>query len=168
MTIKGVETAIKHVRTVYGEWKDQGFDYWREEHTRYAMIAPIIRALGWKTCDPKECHREYTRFKGDKAGRVDNAFFLNRSLECIGNGTVAPDMIIEVKNPSVDLEGSVEQLCRSTQARPLMKDGVAALANGKEWWLYDIGHRGTLRNKPSKCVPMALLQKSNLMQKASS
>ena len=59
MTIQGVETAIKHVRTVYAEWQDQGFDDWREEHTRYAMIDPIMRALGWKTCDPKECHPEY-------------------------------------------------------------------------------------------------------------
>ena len=133
MTIKGVETAIKHVRTVYADWKDQEFEHWREEHTRYAMVAPIIRALGWKTCDPKECHPEYPRFKGDREGRVDYALFLNRSLEFIGNGTVAPDILIEVKNHGVDLEASVEQLRRYTQARPLMKDGVAALTNGKEW-----------------------------------
>ena len=131
------------------------------------MIDPIIRALGWKTCDPKECHPEYPRFQGDKERRVDYALLLNRSLECIGNGTVAPDMIVEVKNPSVDLEASVEQLRRYTQARPLMKDGVAALTSGKEWWLYDIGHRCAFRNKPSQCIPMALLQKSSLMQKAS-
>ena len=58
---------------------------------------------------------------------------MNRSLDRIGNGTVAPDILIEVKNPGVDLEASVEQLRRYTQARPLMKDGVAALTNGKEW-----------------------------------
>ena len=31
-------------------------DRWREDHTRYGVIDPIIQALGWNTADRKECH----------------------------------------------------------------------------------------------------------------
>ena len=36
-----------------------GLPGWREDLTRYVIIDPIIRALGWDTAEPKECHSEY-------------------------------------------------------------------------------------------------------------
>ena len=154
MTTKTVEAAILHAQDVYGEWKDLGFEEWREDHTRYAIIDPIIRALGWEICDPKECHPEYWRYRDDERGRVDYALFLNRSLRRIGNGTVAPDMIIEAKNPAVNLESCVEQLLLYARASPAMRKGVAALTNGKEWWIYQAVSRGGLRSNPTERVPI--------------
>ena len=152
MTPKTVEAAIQHAQDIYGEWQDRGFENWREDHTRYAIIDPIIRALGWKICDPKECHPEYWRYRGDEQGRVDYALFLNRSLPRIGNGTVAPSMIIEAKNPAVNLGSCVEQLHRYAEASPAMRRGVAALTNGKEWWIYQAVSRGGLRSDPTERV----------------
>ena len=45
------------------EWEEEGFGFsdWMEVHTRYAVIDPVITALGWDTSDPKECHPEYPR-----------------------------------------------------------------------------------------------------------
>ena len=54
MSIRSVESAIRYVRAVVKEWDEAGFGYdnWREEHTRYAIIDPLISALGWNTADP--------------------------------------------------------------------------------------------------------------------
>ena len=38
-----------------------GLPGWREDLTRYGIIDPTIRALGWDTADPKECHPECKR-----------------------------------------------------------------------------------------------------------
>ena len=48
MSIKSVEEAIRHSRRVAGEWKEVGLTEWREEHTRYAIIDPVIWGLDWK------------------------------------------------------------------------------------------------------------------------
>ena len=130
------------------EWDQAGFTYWREEHTRYAVIDPVITALGWDTSDPKECHPEYWRFRGDEAAdRADYALFGTPDLAAIGNGTVAPDVIIEAKNLNVALEEHVEQLRRYVGADPRMGTGVAVLTNGREWWLYDLDRRGAFQGK---------------------
>ena len=60
MSIKEVEDAILTIRAVVQEWDEACLKFWREDHTRYGIIDPIIRALGWKVSDPKECHPEYT------------------------------------------------------------------------------------------------------------
>lgn len=51
-----IEDVIQSIRTVVAERDAIGMDRWREGHTRYGVIDPIIRALGWNTADPKECH----------------------------------------------------------------------------------------------------------------
>ena len=58
MTVNTVTTAIRHAHQVIGEWEEAGryLDgvQWREDHTRYALIDPILRALGWKTYEPRD------------------------------------------------------------------------------------------------------------------
>ena len=146
MSISSVEAAIRHARTAIREWDQAGFTYRREEHTRYAVIDPVITALGWDTSDPKECHPEYWRFRGDEsAGRVDYALFGTPDLDAIGSGTVAPDVIIEAKSLNVVLAEHVGQLQRYVDAVPRMRRGVAVLINGREWWLYDPTEEGPSR-----------------------
>lgn len=69
MNITAIRDAIEKVFATFNEW---GPD-WREAQTRYAIIDPILSALGWDTSDPKECRPEW-QFKGSKQ-RVDYALF---------------------------------------------------------------------------------------------
>ena len=73
MSIRGVRQAIVEVRGRIQEWDDLGPDLnsWLEEHTCYALIDPILIALGWNIHEPKECHPQWKYPDGE--GRVDYA-----------------------------------------------------------------------------------------------
>ena len=59
MRHQAVKAAIVEVRTRIQEWDAIGMNAWREEHTRYALIDPIITTLGWNAAEPMECHPEW-------------------------------------------------------------------------------------------------------------
>ena len=73
MSLKDVEKAIRHGREVMGRLYFLVSDF--ELSTRYAIIDPIIWALGWETHNPSHCRVEYTC----GGGRVDYAFFNRKS-----------------------------------------------------------------------------------------
>ena len=145
MSIRAVGTEIRKIRDVVKEWDDVELNYWREDHTRYGVIDPIIRALGWNTADPKECHPEYPR--PFLEGRVDYALFGVPDVRAIGNNEVAPDVIIESKALRASLDDDVSQLQRYVDADPRMKAGVAVLTNGADWWIYDLSKGGAFPKK---------------------
>jgi predicted type IV restriction endonuclease len=147
MSIRTVQAAIRHVREVEAEWKEADLGHWLENHTRYALIDPVIRALGWKTCDPKECHSEYRRSNEGQKGMADYVLFGTPDLEDIGNGDAVPDIIIESKSLYGRLDGNVEQLQRYVEGVPRMRKGRAVLTNGGEWWVYDVSRRGDFSRK---------------------
>ncbi len=146
MSVSAVDAAIRKIPEVVKEWDDAEFSSWLEFHTRYGVIDPIIRALGWDVSDPKECHPEYP--PPHREGRVDYALFGTPDVESIGNNSVPPDVVIESKalrEPLGDEE--VSQLRRYVGASPRMRNGVAVLTNGNEWWIYDLTMRGSFNNK---------------------
>ena len=145
MSVSTVDTAIRKIREVVREWDEAELPSWREDHTRYGIIDPIIRALGWDTGDPKECHPEYPR--PYQEGRVDYAMFGIPDVQAIGNNAVPPDIIIESKPLRAELDGAVPQLRRYAQASPRMQSGVAVLTNGNQWWIYDLSLRGSFTSK---------------------
>ena len=145
MSISAVDTAIRRIREVVKEWDDAELPAWLESHTRYGVIDPIIRALGWDTGDPKECHPEYPRPYLE--GRVDYALFGIPDVESIGNNSGPPDVVIESKALREPLDDDVPQLQRYVEASPRMRRGVAVLTNGNEWWIYDLTKRGSFGNK---------------------
>lgn len=119
---------------------------WRETHTRYAFVDPIIRALGWDTSDPKECHPEYYRPYG-RSRLVDYAMFEKENLGDIGKWEARPKIIIEAKAMDTNLgPRHLAQLQRYSQASPSMTQGVAVLTNGGEWRLYEVEGRRSLSN----------------------
>ena len=139
MSIKSVQATILQIRLVVNEWDDAEFPDWREEHTRYAVVDPIIKALGWHTWDPTECHPEYWRCKADHQGRADYALFGKPDLIAIGNGDKEPDIIIESKSLRRGLDNGVEQLRDYVEATPRVPaGGWGVLTNGGEWWLYEV------------------------------
>ena len=150
MTIKAVEAAIERIRAVVAEWDSievPGRDEppgWGETHTRYAIIDPILRGLGWDTTDPKECHPEYPR--PYPTGRVDYALFGEWSAVDIEGGSIEPAVIVEAKALRGELDEHLDQLEQYATIGPPMVpgDGMAVLTNGNEWRMYDIGDRGVL------------------------
>ena len=156
MTVSAVTTAIKHARGVIGEW-DEGAHHlsdvsWREDQTRYAIIDPILRALGWKTEDPKQCHPEYPRTSN--GGRVDYALFRDLALETVmEKGMPPPDIIIEAKALPVRLTSAqLDKLQRYAEGNPRMATGLAVLTNGTIWQIYEVQADGTLPRHPMECV----------------
>ena len=145
MSIGAVDAAIRKVRMVVKEWDEVELNYWREDHTRYGVIAPVIRALGWDTADPKECHPEYPRLYQE--GRVDYALFGTPDVVAIGNNSIPPDVVIESKALREPLDDDVPQLQCYVDVAPRMRKGVAVLTNGNEWLLFDLAQRGSIERK---------------------
>ena len=156
MTVSAVITAIKHSRRVIGEW-DEAATYleeirWREDQTRYAIIDPILRALGWRTEEPRQCHPEYFTETG---GRVDYALFRNLDLATIiHKGMPAPDIIIEAKALAVRLTAAqLDKLQKYAQEGFYpMTQGLAVLTNGTIWQIYEVQADGTLPQDSKDCV----------------
>ena len=149
MTVEDVETTIDHALRVIHDWEQARECLedisWFEVHTRYAIIDPIIRALGWKTEEPEECQPECLRT--DNGGMVDYALFANLDMDYIlKKGVPAPTIIIEAKRLNIVLtDADIEQLQRYVNGRPPMTKGIAVLTNGTIWRMYEIQGRRTLR-----------------------
>lgn len=144
LSVADVEHAIRHARRVIGEWEDIDLNWWREDQTRYAIIDPIIRALGWNTADPQECCPEYGR--GD--GRVDYAIFGEGvELVSIGNSEAKPLIVVEAKPVDADLTEVPEQLAYYVDTEPAIDYGAGVVTNGRVWILYFLSRRGELQDK---------------------
>ncbi len=168
MSVATVASAIRKVNKRISEWEEVGLPVWREEHTRYGVIDPIISALGWDTADPKKCHPEYPR--GENGDRVDYAFFFQLDMARLREEDMPPpDIIVEAKALEKPLlDEHFDKLREYTKADPPMTGGVAVLTNGIEWRLYTVGPRGGLRRKLDdedtvniKCHPQQAAQTLN-------
>ena len=152
MTLIAVKEKIAHARKVNEDWEKIG-EYWdnikwREDHTRYAIIDPILRALGWKTEDPMECQPEC--YGADNGGRVDYALYRDVELKTFFNTKQfpRPDIIIEAKALKVPLSDAthVPKLQSYVNSLRVISGGVAVLTNGADWWIYEIRGRRWLKN----------------------
>lgn len=152
MTIKAVAAAIRNRRAILTRWSEIGLENWSEWHTRYALIDPIIRALGWDTGAPDECGVEWPRPTGRR--KVDYALFGNTDMHDIARGRIAPTIIIESKRVKTDLTIEIidTQLSGYANCKPRMYRGVAVLTNGRQWLLYDMSKRVRFGRKLSAIV----------------
>ena len=147
MSIQRVRRAIVEVRRRIREWDDLGPDLnnWMEEHTRYALIDPILVALGWNIHEPKECHPQWKY--PDGAGYVDYALHTHAEMQHIATREIAPYIIIEAKALRTSLDGEpLKQLERYAKARPRMRGGYAVLTDGNHWRIYDPTSRRVFAN----------------------
>ena len=138
MSVADVQQAVLEVMEVAGEFADWFAD--RKADTRYAMVDPILWALGWRTWLPWECRLD---FQLGNRGRVDYAL-------------LDPDGDIAVLVAARELRGrrSLDRQ-RLAQLSRGWTDGVAVLTYGSRWEIYDLGHR-TLRFT-DKCVANLVL-----------
>ena len=146
MTVRDVENAISNVRATRSEWDEIGLNSWLEMQTRYAIIDPLIKSLGWDLTDPKQCYPEYPRPLGN--GRVDYAFFDNPNLTRLGNAGIAPLFLLESKSLGTNLDSHFEQFRNYVEASPRMRRRMAVFTNGEEWEIYRTTQTGVLPENP--------------------
>ena len=102
-----------------------------EALTRYALIDPLLRALGWNTADPSQVLVEF------RSGRGSADYALLGS-----DGR--PDVIIEAKRLGSRLEDAVEQVINYCT-----REGYEffAVTDGQHWELYETRRRGDIEEK---------------------
>ena len=134
MALKDVHEAVLHGKEMVTDYYDLVSKH--ETSTRYAIIDPILRALGWKIWDPNECEVEYQL----KNGRVDYALF-DRVPEVV--------MLVEAKRLDKDSSAFERQLSKYSRG---MGDGMCVLTDGKRWHLYVMGEKGRFKDKHIESV----------------
>lgn len=102
-----------------------------EALTRYALIDPLLRGLGWDTGDPAQVLVE---FRSD-AGAADYALL---------GGDGKPSVIVEAKKLGTPLSGAVQQVINYC-----IQDGYEhfAVTDGQHWRLYETNRKGPLNDK---------------------
>lgn len=146
-----LEAAAEKAYDTYQEWVGQ--PSLGETQTRYALIDPILRALGWDTADPKVCYPEW-RINNR---RVDYALFPRSDVQDFVNGVAVPAIVIEAKSlyragqprgehGQAIWEDDIQQLQDYLNAGTRMDDGLAVFTNGRRWLLYSLGDTHRLRD----------------------
>ena len=129
MTVKAVEAEIRRVIEV----ADQ-FGGWISEHetaNRYAVIDPVLWALGWQTWLPWECRVEVKRAK---QGRADYLLL---------DGEETPVIVIEAKGLYGGSNYSPTNFRRTLASYSRgITYGLAVLTNGWDWEIYDLSEHG--------------------------
>ena len=102
-----------------------------EALTRYALIDPLLRGLGWDTGDPLQVMPEYR----SAAGSADYALF---------GSSNKPQVIIEAKRLGAQLDFKVRQQVTGY----CQEEGIpyAAITDGRRWELYDVFKRAAMKD----------------------
>ena len=136
MTIRDVELAARHGREVIGGYHSHTFTEWS---TRYFLIDPVIRALGWKS--PWELELEYQH----SDTRVDYALSdRNHRRVILIEAKALGKLSVELKGRQTDDERQLAKYIRG------MKRGYGVLTDGREWHIFDTSIRG--RGLKAKCI----------------
>lgn len=95
-----------------------------EEATKFQIVLPILRELGWDAFDATRVAPEYSVGSGKSGGRVDLALLAPRR---------GPLALIEVKTAGAKLDDHVVQVLGYA-----FNEGVdiCVLTTGLKWWLY--------------------------------
>ena len=132
MATEDVKKAIRHGRKVIKDHGDGNILH--ESGTRYAVIDPILRALGWKLDNPQQCRVEEWRIL-DNQQRVADYVLFNR----VGQAVV----LIEAKGFSkTKLNGWKEENQLRDYALGHAEAKLAVLTNGAVWYFYKSSNPG--------------------------
>ena len=99
--------------------------------TRYALIDPLLRGLGWDTGDPAQVIPEF------RSGRGAADYAL------LGTGG-RPDVIIEAKRLGSRLEEAIDQVINYCA-----REGYEhfAVTDGQKWEVYETRRKGSIEEK---------------------
>lgn len=101
-----------------------------ETRTRYALIDPLLRGLGWDTGDPSLVVPEY---KTD-AGSADYALFCNEN----------PRIMVEAKSLGTSLQDAIPQVINYCI---IEGTDYFSVTDGKLWEIYETHRRGNITEK---------------------
>ena len=112
-----------------------------EALTRYALIDPLLRGLGWDTADPDQVFPEYPIPSKPKTA-ADYALFAAENTSTTDHRI--PSIIVEAKKLGDPLLGAAEQAIHYCNV-----DGFEhfAVTDGQRWQLYETRAPGSLQNK---------------------
>lgn len=106
-----------------------------EEATRYALIDPILQALGWEVHNPKHVRVECSQ---DHGGRPDYTLLKNGKPVCYVEakkwGTISP--MKKLANPFAS--GKLDQLTTYCRANSV---AIGAFSDGGAWYLIDYSRK---------------------------
>lgn len=146
MTSWSVENAIRRVRQQMEDYDREHYGWsYNETATRYLLIDPVLKALGWDIYDLDQCGVEWPMPEEDPIGRADYV---------LCNAHVQNIIVIEAKRIDVAVGGEPRALERKL-ARYCkgMRTGIAVLTNGLVWRLYELDHtRRALWNRRTEKV----------------
>ena len=151
----------------------------REEHTRYALVDPMLRALGWDISNPGQVRVEYRTSRGEEdKSRVDYALFVPNLKD--------PVVIVEAKSitkgdiayahtrtmhdlEEEDVEWTEWQKKAMHQLegycdRLRLDSSYAVLTNGDFWDIYDLSKPGSFKDKRWKYFPVANTDAAQLVE----
>jgi hypothetical protein len=128
------ETGIAKIKLQIGKVKDKG----TEESTKFSLITPMLRALGYDTGDMDEVYPEYTASVGEKNEKVDFAILKDHE----------PIIFMEVKPAYEELsEKHAAQLSRYFNSTQSVKIGI--ITNGVQYKFYsDFKAQNLMDKKP--------------------
>ena len=133
MSQKDVREAIEKIEEVIdevGDFISECYEY----QTRYSLVDPILKSLGWDISDVNQVQVEY---KTDW-GPVDYALLESPDGE--------PAIAVEAKALWKNLEATAIQRQILSYAEGRRK-GYLVLTDGATWQIYDLGKRGRFQNK---------------------
>lgn len=108
-----------------------------ETATRYALIDPLLTALGWDLSDPGQVQMEYNTGEGRADGYADYAMFAR-------GDTDTPELVIEAKKLGTPISVGIDQ-----SIGYCLKDDISyfVVTNGEKWEAYYIYKSGKLADK---------------------
>ena len=122
----------------------------REEETKAKLITPLIKTLGWNKYDSNEVRLEYSDSKTNL--RADYALF--------GPGSENPDVIVEAKQLSTDLDAKEEQLQNYLR---VFDAEWGLLTNGVDFYVFRCSGENGLPEKIAE-IPILDLGKANIIK----
>ena len=151
--IQEIETAITDAQRHLKKHRDLE---WNEYKTRYYLIDPILKSLGWDLSDPAQVLVEDSAVNGD---RPDYKF--------LGANTNAPLMVVEAKkiyssdieyifsgeDPDDDaydywVEYSKDAISQLRKCISDLRVGYAVLTDGNAWCIWDLSKGNDLAQGP--------------------
>ncbi len=126
-----LDSLLELVETLRARIDDHGATLRQSEaQTRYALIDPLLRELGWDTSDPELVIPEYKT----EAGSADYALF--------SGGEIL--MMVEAKNLGTPPKQAITQVISYC-----IEGGIDyfAVTNGNEWEIYETHRRGDIDEK---------------------
>ena len=110
-----------------------------EALTRYALIDPLLRSLGWNTEDPLQVVPEYS-IPSSPSKSADYALFAQRGRA----ESDVPEVIVEAKKLGADLKDAAQQAVNYCTV-----DGFEyfVVTDGRDWQLFGTRRKGNLKAK---------------------